>query len=313
MKKLLPILLICALGLTSCGKNDIIENTADNKITGISAEGVYSSKVVLDESICLENSTAADWLEKRGEPVYYLNGTQFEFTLPDNTDPDSVKVTDTVINPEGKPKYDLKAAAREPEYFEVWKGVVSFRLTGHPAAFLSSFLEDYEPGACLRSFDIEFVSDGEEHKYTFCVRSDASFDEYQEEIELNVDYETIEIDGDVYIEDCTADEWIAQKGELSYYPNGTILRIIPPDGGEVSGISYIKAHRIDWTSYDFSKSSAGTDVEFEMSNNIAVFTLDVREPFISSVGGPCRCCFNVTVDFGDDTHVYTFCIQSDNW
>ncbi|MDE5859562.1 MAG: hypothetical protein K2H23_04160 [Oscillospiraceae bacterium] len=311
MKKFLPILLICALVLTSCGKNDSIENTY-NESSEIS-EAIYSSKVILDESIYLENCTAAEWLEQMGEPVYYLNGTQFEFTLPNNADAESVKVTDTVINSDGNPKYDIKAASREPEYFDVWNGVVSFRLNGHPAAFLSSYLADYEPGACLRSFDIEFVSDGKEHKYTFCVRSDASFDEYHEETELNVDYETIEIDGDVYISDCTADEWIEQKGEPSYYPNGTIFRIIPPEGGEIREISYIKAYRSDWTTYDFSKPTAEADVECDVSNNAAVFTLDVREPLISSLGGPCRCCFNVTVEFGDDTQVYTFCVQSDNW
>lgn len=135
--------------------------------------GGASVTVALDESMLIENGTPAEWLKQCGEPLYYANGTIFSVALPDNAE--SVNVTDTVIRDDGNPKYDLKAAAREPD-FDIFGGAVHIRLEGHTAAFLSSNLADYDAGACLRSFDIEFVSEDTEHKYTFCIRSDASFE-----------------------------------------------------------------------------------------------------------------------------------------
>lgn len=301
MKKALTLVLLCALGLTSCGKAEV--NFADE--SGIISAAANSEKVKLNENMLLENGSPAEWLERYGDPIYYVNGTRFEFTLPDNADPDSVKVTDTVINADGEPKYDIKAASREPEYFDVWNGVVSFRLEGHPAAFLSSYLADYETGACLRSFDIEFVSEGEEYKYTFCIRSDASFDVPCPETEPIV-YEIVEVNGDTYIADCTADEWLKQKGEPPYYPYGTIFRIVPPNGGEVRKISCTEYNDINYANCDPEIHTTKSDVDFEVTDGSAEFTLEAN--YISSFFFVWRS-FDITVDFGEDTRVYTFCVS----
>lgn len=282
--------------------DSVREETADDEIDMDKPNGGASVTVVFDENMLIENGTPAEWLKQCGEPIYYANGTIFAVALPDNAE--SVRVTDTVIRDDGNPKYDLKAAAREPD-FDIFDGAVHIRLEGHTAAFLSSNLADYDAGACLRSFDIEFVSEETERKYTFCIRSDASFEEYYPPAEP-IACETVEVDGDTYIADCTADEWIKQKGEPPYYPDGTIFKVIPPNDGEVLKISCTESRVVDLTDYDFS-SSKPISIDFEVSDGAAVFTVEPN--YVSSDFCIWRC-FDVTVDFGGDTQVYTFCVSS---
>ena len=168
--KFIAALLITVI-LTGCGQK-IPESPP---VITIDADGISLSNTTnisaWDNTIYLLDGTASDWLSEYGKPVFFPLGTVFSITIPEKTTlPDKITVIDTLINKDGTPKYDERAAIVEltPEISE---NVVSFSLDNHWATGLSSNSEDYQEGAAWRCFEITCTWGENVCVYTFCVRT----------------------------------------------------------------------------------------------------------------------------------------------
>ncbi|MBQ5320385.1 MAG: hypothetical protein J6K17_14950 [Oscillospiraceae bacterium] len=163
--------IMCAVILTGCGAK--IPETPPAVM--VDAGGISVSNTAnisaWDNTVYLLDGTASDWLSEYGEPVFFPLGTVFSITIPEKTTlPDKITVTDTLINKDGTPKYDERAAIVEliPQINE---NIVSFYLDNHWATGLSSNSEDYKEGASWRCFDVTCSWGENVCVYTFCVRT----------------------------------------------------------------------------------------------------------------------------------------------
>lgn len=157
--------------LTGCGKK-APETPPEVSVDagGISVSNT-SSISAWDNTVYLLDGTASDWIAEYGEPVFFPLGTVFSVIIPEKTTaPDSVTVTDTLINEDGTPKYDKKAAVNELTPV-IEENIISFSLENHWATGLSSNSEDYQEGAAWRCFEITCTWGENVCVYTFCVRS----------------------------------------------------------------------------------------------------------------------------------------------
>lgn len=172
MKKKLIAALLGAVLFTGCGQK--IPETPP--VVTIDAAGVSVSNTTnisaWDNTVYLIDGTASEWLDKYGEPLYFPKGTFFQVILPEKTaSPDKITVTDTLINENGTPKYEQKAAVTEVTP-EINENIISFALDDHWATGLSSNSEDYKEGSALRCFEISCSWGENICIYTFCVKSD---------------------------------------------------------------------------------------------------------------------------------------------
>jgi beta-lactamase regulating signal transducer with metallopeptidase domain len=87
------------------------------------------------------------------------------------TAPDSAKLEDYILQPNGNARYSAREVQTIPIEFNDGKG--SFVLAANPAAFLSSASSDYEPGASIRGFRLTCNWGKNECEYAFIIRSDA--------------------------------------------------------------------------------------------------------------------------------------------
>lgn len=95
-----------------------------------------------------------------------------EFQIAFNgTAPDSVKLEDYILQPNGNARYSEREVQTIP--IELKNGQGSFVLNANPAAFLSSASSDYEPGASIRGFRLTCQWGKNECEYAFIIRSDA--------------------------------------------------------------------------------------------------------------------------------------------
>jgi hypothetical protein len=85
--------------------------------------------------------------------------------------PDKVELNNYILKENGDQKYTGKEVINIPINFTNGKGI--FRLEKHMAAFLSSNIEDYEPGKTIRGFRLICSWGENECEYAYIIRTDA--------------------------------------------------------------------------------------------------------------------------------------------
>lgn len=171
MKKKFITALISVLILTGCGQK-VPETPPAVEIDagGITVPNT-SNTSYWDNTVYLLNGTASDWIDEYGKPMFFPIGTIFCVTIPPKSvAPDSVTVTDTLIQEDGTPKYDKKAAIIEVVP-QIEENVITFSLENHWASGLSSNSEDYKEGTAWHCFEITCNWGENVCVYTFCVRT----------------------------------------------------------------------------------------------------------------------------------------------
>ena len=175
MKTKIISALLSVILLAGCGKNTPETPPSVTVDAGGISVSNTTSLSCWNNTVYLLNGAADDWIEKYGEPIFLPLGTVFRVTIPSNSaEPDTIVVKDILINEDGSPKYDEKAAVNELSA-TLEDNIITFSLDNHWASGLSSDSEDYKEGAVWRCFEITCTWDENVCVYSFCVRTNPTF------------------------------------------------------------------------------------------------------------------------------------------
>jgi len=89
----------------------------------------------------------------------------------ENFQTEEFSITDYILKENGEIRYQEKVA--QSSVIPVEGGAAAYTLTSHPAAFLSSNSEDYEPGKSIRSIVVRADIEGSTFAFALILRTDA--------------------------------------------------------------------------------------------------------------------------------------------
>lgn len=164
---LLPALLLFALLLSACGSSggppDIRVRAGEGELTWVMGLNRWDGSVI-------DRMDNYDLYMSRNKELTRLElGTEITVEFQGKA-PDSVTLRDELLNSDGSRKYDERVS--KVLELAVVDGGVSFSLEPHFAVFLSSSLEDYEPGAVIRGLKLTCSWGENECEYAFAIRTD---------------------------------------------------------------------------------------------------------------------------------------------
>lgn len=109
--------------------------------------------------------------ETSGEALPYVPLDEEIIINAENFQAVEFSITDYILKENGEIRYQEKVA--QTSAIPVEGGVAAYNLTSHPAAFLSSNSEDYEPGKVIRGIMVRADIEGSSFTFGFILRTDA--------------------------------------------------------------------------------------------------------------------------------------------